>query len=92
MKKLFTKILPCVLVLFLSTQALAEEQAKEQNIPNTPQKLVEQSSPVMVEFSGADSLGSALSTRMKERFNASNLFKLENADTPKIRILISSIS
>lgn len=62
-----------------------------ESIPNTPQKINQRLSPVMVEFEGVDSIGSRLATRLKELFNASNLFQLEGDDVPKFRIVISSV-
>lgn len=59
-------------------------------VPNTPKKISQRLSPVMVEFEGVDSIGSRLATRLKELFNGSNLFHLEGNDVPKFRILISS--
>ena len=57
---------------------------------NTPQKISQRLSPVMVEFEGIDSIGSRLATRLKELYNSSNLFHLEGNDVPKFRVLISS--
>ncbi len=68
----------------------AHNAAAAESIPNTPQKINQRLSPVMVEFEGVDSIGSRLATRLKELFNASNLFQLEGDDVPKFRILISS--
>lgn len=59
-------------------------------VPNTPQKINQRLSPVMVEFEGIDSIGSRLATRLKELYNSSNLFLLEGKDVPKFRVLISS--
>ncbi len=64
--------------------------ANEKSLPNTPGNVSERVAPIFVEFEGSDSIGSMLSTRIKEHFNTSNLFKLEGKDVPKFRILIFS--
>lgn len=61
------------------------------SLPNKPSETLKRDTPVAVEFEGTDSLGSRLSTRVKELFNSSNLFSLSEKDTPKIRVLISSV-
>ncbi len=62
-----------------------------ENIPDNPKKVDVLVNPVVVEFDGNDSIGSMLSTRLKELFNNSNLFILEGRDIPKFRIIISSV-
>lgn len=75
----------------LSLFAVQNFASAAESIPNTPQKINQRLSPVMVEFEGVDSIGSKLATRLKELFNASNLFQLEGDDVPKFRIVISSV-
>ena len=60
-------------------------------IADKPAPMVERHTPVAVEFEGNDSIGSRLATRIKETLNSSNLFSLTEKDTPKIRILISTV-
>ncbi len=59
-------------------------------LPDKPIPITERNTPISVEFEGTDSLGSRLTTRLKEVFNASNLFSLTEKDTPKLRVLIST--
>ena len=83
------KMMIAICAMFM-VLAFGEQAYAANAVPNTPKKLNERLSPVMVEFEGVDSIGSKLSTRIKELFNASNLFNLEGADVPKFRVLISS--
>lgn len=64
---------------------------KDTAIPNKPTRITERNTPVAVEYEGNDSIGSRLATRVKETLNSSNLFSLTDKDTPKIRILISTV-
>lgn len=85
----YKKIVVGICAMFM-VFALVNNVYAANAVPNTPKKINERLSPVMVEFEGVDSIGSKLSTRLKELFNASNLFNLEGADVPKFRVLISS--
>jgi len=67
-----------------------QPQAKVQ--PDAPVKAETRSTAVAVIHEGADSIGARLATRLKERFNASNLFKLEEKDLPKMRLLLSTMA
>ncbi len=67
----------------------AEEKAKE--IADKPAKVLDRSTPITIEHEGSDSLGAALNMRLKERFNESNLFSLQEKDMPKFRILLSTV-
>lgn len=71
--------------------SISNVHAKETNLPNTPKNISLRVNPIFVEFEGNDSIGSMLSTRLKEQFNTSNLFSLVGKDIPKFRILISSV-
>lgn len=70
--------------------AVAAPAAEAPTLPNKPVDSMQRDTPVAVEYEGTDSIGSRLATRVKEQFNASNLFSLTEKDTPKIRVLISS--
>ena len=67
-----------------------QQPAKAQ--PDTPAKAETRSTAVAVIHEGADSIGARLVTRLKEKFNASNLFKLEEKDQPKMRLLLSTMA
>lgn len=75
--------------LILAVPAFAAPEASP--LADKPMKMIERHTPVSVEAEGSDSLGARLSTRVKELFNSSNLFKLEETDTPKFRVLISTV-
>ncbi len=57
---------------------------------NTPAKAVSRSTQVSVSHEGTDTIGTQLSTRLKELFNASNLFELNEKSAPKIRLILTS--
>ncbi len=59
---------------------------------DNPMHITPRNSPVSVEHEGDDALGARLSTRLKELLNGSSLFQLQEKDTPKFRILLSSTS
>jgi hypothetical protein len=101
MKYLF-HLCPLVLLLTFSGSALAadavtgavsgkvqQQPAKTQ--PDTPAKVETRSTAVAVIHEGGDSIGARLTMRLKERFNASNLFKLEEKDQPKLRLLLTTM-
>lgn len=69
--------------------ALAQQTA--QSVPDTPTRITERNTLVAIELEGTDSIGARLSTRVKELLNGSNLFMLEQKDTPKFRILLSTV-
>ncbi len=87
MKKILTSF---ALVLCLAMPAFAEEKAKE--IADTPAKALDRTTAITIEHEGSDSLGAALYMKLKERFNESNLFSLQDKDTPKFRILLSTVA
>lgn len=88
------KRLALLLFVLVSVPALSAVSAfaADASLPDKPAAAVERKTPVAVEFEGTDSLGSRLATRIKEQFNASNLFTLTEKDVPKIRMLLSSTS
>lgn len=88
------KRLALLLFVLVSVPALSAVPAfaADASLPDKPAAAVERKTPVAVEFEGTDSLGSRLATRIKEQFNASNLFTLTEKDVPKIRMLLSSTS
>ena len=48
--------------------------------------------PVAVELEGTDTLGAKLSFQLKEVFNSGTLFALNDKDTPKLVVFISTTS
>ena len=67
-----------------------QQPAKVQ--PDTPAKAETRSTAVAVIHEGGDSIGARLATRLKEALNASNLFKLEEKDQPKLRLLLNTMA
>ena len=65
-----------------------QQPAKAQ--ADAPAKAETRSTAVAVIHEGVDSIGARLTMRLKERFNASNLFKLEDKDQPKLRLLVNT--
>ncbi len=57
---------------------------------NTPATLNARSAQVSVSHEGTDTIGIQLATRLKELFNASNLFQLNEKNAPKIRLVVTS--
>ncbi len=76
---------------FFAVPALAAEESKA-GAPkaDTPIKVEARSTLVSVAHTGTDSIGIRLSTRLKEVFNASNLFKLNEENAPKIRLVLTT--
>jgi len=90
----------CVLILACSGGVFAadaagavggkmQQPAKAQ--PDTPVKTETRNTAVAVIHEGADSIGARLAMRLKEKFNDSNLFRLEEQDQPKIRLLLNTM-
>ncbi len=82
-------LLVMVALFCIAPRAFAAEAVSA--LPNTPQQEELRNTAVAVEFEGNDTLGSKLSTRIKELLNASNLFALSNKDVSKLRIVITSV-
>ena len=80
----------CPLTFANSTNALANEQKKGDTKPNTPAKVEMRRTQVSVSHEGLDTIGIKLATRLKELFNASNLFTLNEKNITKMRIIITS--
>ncbi len=57
---------------------------------DTPSKSTQRKSQVSVSHTGNDAAGTRLATRLKELFNGSNLFQLNEDNSPKIRLLLVS--
>lgn len=89
MRALLASLVLCAVCL---TGTVAWAAENNPALPDTPMKLNSRNSPVNVEHEGTDSIGARLSTRLKELFNNSNLFALEDKDMPKFRVLISTTS
>lgn len=74
-----------------AAQAAAPQAGKP--VQDAPQKNVDRTTVVNVQIDGTDSIGARLSTRLKERFNQSSLFRLnadEERDAPELRVLLNT--
>lgn len=85
-------LLRCLSLLMLLFTLCGAVHAAEgtKSLPDKPAKDVDRTTHIAVEHEGTDSLGSRLSTRLKEQFNASSLFTLNEKDVPKLRLLVST--
>lgn len=82
-----------LLAALLSSPALAAAPAAGKPVQDAPRQLADKSTAISVSLDGTDSIGSRLSTRLKERFNQSSLFRLNSAedkDTPELRLLLNT--
>lgn len=62
-------------------------------VKDAPKNVIDRSTVINVMMDGTDSLGARLSTRLKERFNQSSLFRLkagDDQDTPELRLLLNT--
>lgn len=80
----------------LAGQALAATPATPQPgqpVADAPKAVTNRTTSISVIADGNDSLGARLSTRLKERFNQSSLFRLnsdEEKDSPELRLLLNT--
>ena len=93
MKKLCTALAVLCLLCggFLTTPALAaqaDQAGKPQ--PDKPAKADARVTAVTVIAEGTDSIGAKLVTGLKEAFNQSNLFALNEKDEPKLQLLVTT--
>lgn len=92
----FSAALLLAAMCFASAPAFAAQSPVPQAgkpVEDAPQKSAERNTVVNVQLDGSDSLGARLSTRLKERFNQSSLFRLnadEERDAPELRVLINT--
>ncbi len=93
--KIFSRFIPILIMATLSfsvtayAAAVAPKQAGKAEV-NTPSNPGARSTNVSVQHVGIDTIGIHLSTRLKELFNASNLFRLHEGDGAKISIIVTS--
>lgn len=90
MRTFFRSLVLVGILSLLAVPAGAAEIKKGEEVPDKPTRITERNTPVAVEYEGTDTIGSRLSTRVKEVLNSSNLFTLNEKDMPKIRILIAT--
>lgn len=91
MKKLCTLL--AVMVLLLNGVTMAATPQLGKPLEDKPTAGLDRVTTVSVQTEGSDSIGAHLATRLKERFNESNLFALnddEQKDVPKLKLLLST--
>lgn len=83
-----------LLTLAIAAPALAASApaAVGKPTPDKPAATTARQTAMTVIHEGTDSVGARLSTRLKELFNASNLFQLNEKDAPKMRVLLTTQS
>lgn len=86
------RVLLVALILAMAAPALAAAPAPSPGkpAPDTPAKPVIRQTQISVQHEGIDSIGARLSTQLKEMFNSSNLFQLNEKDAPKVRLLLNT--
>lgn len=92
MVSIYRLFAPVLLVFLLAAgNCFAAEASSTRSLPDKPSKDAERVTAVAVEYEGTDSIGARLALRLKERFNASSLFHLNERDVPKVRVLLSTV-
>ncbi len=87
----FCFVLQCAFGGFLVSAYAAEKApVAGKATPDTPATSAQRQTQVSIMHEGTDSVGTRLSTRVKELFNGSNLFQLNENNAPKMRILLTS--
>ncbi len=80
-----------LLTFSLLTLSLANTAFANKAIENKPASAVDRTTAITVEHEGNDSLGSRLAMKLKESFNSSNLFTLNEKNVPKFRLILSTV-
>lgn len=78
------------LAIAAPTMAATPPPSPGKPAPDTPAKAAMRQTQIALQHEGTDSVGARLATRLKEMFNASNLFQLNEKDAPKVRILLGT--
>ncbi len=81
-------------IIIFASQSMAAQTAPQAGKPvqDAPAQTTERTTLINVQVDGTDSIGARLSTRLKERFNTSSLFRLnseEDKDKPELRLLLN---
>lgn len=92
MKNIFG-VFTLICVLALTGAAYAAQPQAGKPVQDKPEKAVDRVTTVSVSLEGTDSIGARLGTKLKERFNKSSLFTLnddEDKDTPKLYVMVNT--
>ncbi len=94
MKSVFAALLILSLAICGSAMAATPQNPQPgKPVQDAPGPSPDRTTVVSVSVDGTDSLGARLSTRLKERFNQSSLFRLntdEEKDNPELRLLLNT--
>ncbi len=74
--------------LLLASPTYSAEAQAGKEVQDKPAKTTQRTTAITIAHEGTDSLGARLAMRLKETFNASNLFSLEEKNKPKIRLYL----
>ena len=91
MKRPLASLALLCLCLVFAAPALAAQAGKP--LEDKPAPTLDRVTVISVRAEGNDSIGARLATRLKERFNESNLFALnddEQKDVPKFKLLLNT--
>ena len=90
MKHIFAVLLASAILLVAPSAWSAPEEKPAAPAKDSPVALDARTTNIAVVLDGTDSIGARLGMKLKEAFNASNLFKLNEGDTPKMRLLVDT--
>jgi len=92
MKK-FVGVFTLICIFALAGAAFAATPQAGKPVQDKPEKTVDRVTTVSVLLEGTDSIGARLGTKLKERFNQSSLFTLnddEEKDIPKLYVMVNT--
>ena len=90
MKHIFAVLLASAILLVAPSAWSAPEEKPAAPAKDSPVALDARTTNIAVVLDGTDSIGARLGMKLKEAFNASNLFRLNEGDTPKMRLLVDT--
>ena len=93
MRTFFAILCLCGVLALAGVVQAAQAPQAGRPVPDAPAKRADRVTMVSVSVEGTDSVGSRLGTLLKERFNSSSLFALnddEEKDAPKLQLLLST--
>lgn len=90
--KAYLYALLCAALFVFAPQVQAESATPQASgpVPNKPAQVKDRVTAISVVHEGTDSIGARLSSRLKESFNSSSLFRLTEADGAKMKLLITT--
>lgn len=76
----------------MSAEATPEADTNNAKLAAARAAIKAGATPISVQHDGTDTLGAKLAFQLKETFNSGTLFILNEADVPKLQLLISSVA